>query len=482
MLTFKRLHKTWVLLIDVDEYITFNTIPVGGSSSSSRVVEEEEWEEKKKNDIEPALPLDVAPKGIPTLSEWKEHVYIIDSNLTSRVRIEGIISGIMEANNTKEYRDVYDNQKKKNGERITTHDIITMNTKDPYQGIHGVSYGNVVTDTSNNTYYLRDDFAFRQLVEMSQAPGGVATLRNTSFILPNNNESSSTNTQTLVGTIYNDYMGGRKDGQRVAIRTNWKEAPVDAAHDETQFGGHLMQSVDGQTYYVERKHVLWPPHLTVDESMAVRRRLPTVGMGKTIQDVLDSEAANHFGTEYAQEVIGPCLSMPRLLYGSVEDHTNNNATATIEDDDDNMIPDGFSTNDFVTLRYKWHAIKEGRVNKFQKTIVDVSRLSMHTLEGEAENIHVPLKYYCREGPPRYSTSFFRVVSICFVIFAFTVSKESLMIPTTYYTLCPIPNRITTSIALKHTHTETMQDLTKDNAERYVVHMHHVCLCGYYILN
>ena len=132
MLTFKRLHKTWVLLIDVDEYITFNTIPVGRSSNK---VEEEEGEEKKKNDDEPALTLDVAPKGIPTLSEWKEHVYIIDSNLTSRVRIEGTISGIMEANNTnkKEYRDVYDNQKKKNGEQITTHDIITMNTKDPFR-------------------------------------------------------------------------------------------------------------------------------------------------------------------------------------------------------------------------------------------------------------------------------------------------------------------------------------------------------------
>ena len=56
-------------------------------------------------------------------------------------------------------------------------------------------------------------------------------------------------------------------------------------------------------------------------------------------------------------------------------------------------------------------------------------------------------------------------------FAFTVSEESLMI---LLHSCPIPNRITTSIALKHTHTETMQDLTKDNAERYVV-MHASCL-------
>ena len=47
-----------------------------------------------------------------------------------------------------------------------------------------------------------------------------------------------------------------------------------------------MQSVDRQTYYVEREYALWPPHLTVEESMAVRRRLPTVGEGKTIRDHL----------------------------------------------------------------------------------------------------------------------------------------------------------------------------------------------------
>ena len=76
-----------------------------------------------------------------------------------------------------------------------------------------------------------------------------------------------------------------------------------------------------------------------------------------------------------------------------------------------MAPDGFADNDFVTLRYRWHAIKEAHANKFQKAIIDVSRIAMHNLKDEAENIHVPLKYFCRKDPPRYSTSFFRVVSL-----------------------------------------------------------------------
>ena len=43
-------------------------------------------------------------------------------------------------------------------------------------------------------------------------------------------------------------------------------------------------------------------------------------------------------------------------------------------------------------------------------MVDVSRLRLNDLGGEVENVHTPLKYYCRRDPPRYSVSLFRVVS------------------------------------------------------------------------
>jgi len=134
-----------------------------------------------------------------------------------------------------------------------------------------------------------------------------------------------------------------------------------------------------------------------------------VGDGTTILDVLERES-NLVGEDYARETIGPCISMPRLLYGSYEDKENYNNTSIYNEN--MLLADiGLSIKDFVTLRYKWHAIPESRiVNKFQKTLIDVSRIPDIILQSghEAENIHVPLKYYCRKDPPRYSTSYFRV--------------------------------------------------------------------------
>ena len=139
----------------------------------------------------------------------------------------------------------------------------------------------------------------------------------------------------------------------------------------------------------------------------IRKRLPSVGEGGTILDVLEKEMTN-FG-DYGHKTIGPCLSMPRLLYGSRESSRNNDPSW------EDMAPDGFMDDDFVTQRYRWHAKAEALANKFQKTIVDVSRLQMDSFRGEAENIHVPLKYYCRKDPPRYSVSFFRVASVTTVV-------------------------------------------------------------------
>lgn len=57
MADFKQRNMTWTLLIDVDEYITFNRI----------------------QDDDPDMPLDVAPEGIPTILDWKP-VYSFDES------------------------------------------------------------------------------------------------------------------------------------------------------------------------------------------------------------------------------------------------------------------------------------------------------------------------------------------------------------------------------------------------------------------
>ena len=54
MADFKLRQKTWVLLIDVDEYITFNNVEEGA---------------------DPDVPLDYAPEGVPTLSNWQRKEY-----------------------------------------------------------------------------------------------------------------------------------------------------------------------------------------------------------------------------------------------------------------------------------------------------------------------------------------------------------------------------------------------------------------------
>ena len=380
MSTFKQQNKTYVLLTDVDEYITFNTI---------------------HTEDDPPLPLDVAPIDVLTLSNWKLKVYNMVDKQTGLavkdVHVEGTISGLPSNNYTLSSSHHSGTKMIKNGDHITTGSLNTTNKVDYIQGVNGVQYGNVIVDEYGSKYYLRNDHAFRDAVQMKQAPlFGVPTMNNT-YIKDG----------MLHGTIYNDDISNKKNGEHVVIKTNWKEYPPtsegggSSSRMKNILGGHLMtSSTDRQTYYIQGEYELWPPHLSTYESMNIRRRLPNIGQGKTILDVLENEVGR-LGNEYAQDVIGPCISMPRLLYGS---YVNNDT-----DSEDNIIPDGFSSSSFVTLKYRYHAIKEARINKFQKTIIDVSRIRMTTLKNhEAENIHVPLTYYCRKDPTRYSTSYFRV--------------------------------------------------------------------------
>lgn len=287
--------------------------------------------------------------------------------------MEGIISGIPDNGFLG----------KKNGEAVQTGKLITNNF-DYYRQKPQVNYGIVVEDEFGEKYFLRDDFLFRQAKPMSKAPKDIPTLKD-SFM----------NGTILYAAIYNDKLHGKKDGSRVKIHTNWREPPVRVIN---HMGGQLMRS-DRGTYYLEREQSLWPPLLSSENLTSIRERLPMVGVGKTVRDVLSSEE-KLFGA-VAKETIGPCLSMPRLLYGS---HENQNDPSWVD-----MAPEGFVDGDFVTLRYRWHAKKDAfEGNLFPKVIVDVSRM---TMRGKAYNIHTPWPRHCRIFPPRYSSSIFRVVSV-----------------------------------------------------------------------
>ena len=194
MSTFKQLNKTYVLLTDVDEYITFNTI---------------------HTEDDPPLPLDVAPIDIPTLSKWKLKVYNMVDKQTGLavkdVHVEGTISGLLSNYTLSSHHS--GKKIRKNGDHITTGSLITTNKVDYIQGVHGVQYGNVVIDEYGSEYYLRDDFAFRDAVQMKQAPPfGVPTLNNTYI-----------KNGMLHGTIYNDNISKNKNGEHVVIKPNWRE-------------------------------------------------------------------------------------------------------------------------------------------------------------------------------------------------------------------------------------------------------------------
>jgi len=329
METLKRRGKTWVLLLDVDEFIAFNTI----------------------EDDDPPSPLEEAPEGVATLKDWK----VMHGRIRGRKRAQ--LFGLYEGEGTR------------NGTHIVTGAIRESDEK--------IVYGNVVRDDYGTRYFLHDDSTKYQDPKkvLSQAPEGIPTLKSIQVRGPK-----------LYGVIYNDTYDNPKkmDGEYTHIQIHPK------LKRELLKSGNIIQDSQGRKYFIENEQLLWPPHVNASQVLRARKELPAVSEGKTILDVI--ERYRH------QFYFGSCLQIPRVLYGSKESNYQP------------MAPTGFNDKDFVTLRYRWHAQKGNfDVNKFQKTIIDVSRVPMDHLEGEqAYNIHRPLEYFCRADVPRFATSLFRV--------------------------------------------------------------------------
>jgi hypothetical protein len=96
----------------------------------------------------------------------------------------------------------------------------------------------------------------------------------------------------------------------------------------------------------------------------------------------------------------PCISMPRLLFGSVEQSksaiSTTNMTTTI--DGTTSASNAFNTSLFETLRWKNHAAWTDKDRNAQpKVIVDVSAVDMddEMFQPKAFSIHRPSKKLCR---------------------------------------------------------------------------------------
>ena len=360
MAEFKRMNMSWVLLTDVDEYIALNQIREDDPAPS---IDYETMQEEEE--------------GVPIilLSDWRYHS--ADSKSSSHSNSKeaendngvtiGIIDGTVDGKYTK------------------TSYIFTKRHE-------SIGYGRIVEDSNRKKYFLRDDIAYYEATALHQAPGGTPTLKACHFF------GTGTGT-SLYANIYNDtYDTNYKDGQFVPIPMDWKSGDIKM---RTFYGGHIITDVNGRRYYIENEHAFWPPHYRAQDSMAARAKLPSIGDAHTtILDVLKSQAKE----EYTGGALGPCITMPRVLYGSREDDRKNNTMVSPHHD-------GFYEKMFVTLRYRWHASKgQFDESKYGKTLIDVSRIPQEHLRGEAYNIHRPLIYYCRKDPQPYSQSLFRVVS------------------------------------------------------------------------
>ena len=348
-----KLNKTWVLLTDVDEYILPNWIAAD----------------------DPIAPLDEAPNAT-TLTNWKYH----HTSNTRGVMLGGKVDGWI--NNTYVRSDIIN--------EMTT----TTNTTKVLQ------YGTVVEDIRRQKFFLRDDIAYYESTAMNTPPSNtIPTLKDPWFA-----------GTKFYATIYNDTYDNNTDGTFLQIHMNWTNG--DKAL-RTFYGGHVITDIKGRMYYIENEARSWPKRILARDAIAARMRLPSnddnddASTTWTILDILNRE--KELG-------LGPCLSMPRLLYGPREDDENNSSSSR------RINPtNGLNAHDFVTLRYKWHASKgEFDSSKYGKTMIDVSRIPLHIFKSQGKkkktfsSVHRPLIYYCRKESPRYELSLFRVVSVfCF---------------------------------------------------------------------
>mmetsp|Transcript_12895 Transcript_12895/g.21127 ORF Transcript_12895/g.21127 Transcript_12895/m.21127 type:complete len:607 (+) Transcript_12895:42-1862(+) len=231
MADFKRRNKQWVLLIDVDEYITFNRID--------------------ENNQEPAFPTEKAPDGIPTLMDWTWYKGGSE---------EGWLDGWINNMSSPTY--------------ITTESLVSRTQLQP---------GGVVTDWAGNSYYIQDDRALRDLEALDEPPEEMPILTYTMVDSEDN----------ICGEIVNDIYEDRWDEEWVCIEVDW-EAPKDDQKKKNIFhGGHVVEDLQHRKYFLEKEQTFWPKGLSIKKAKEARERLPKVGERKTILDVVKEETNRH---------------------------------------------------------------------------------------------------------------------------------------------------------------------------------------------
>jgi hypothetical protein len=148
----------------------------------------------------------------------------------------------------------------------------------------------------------------------------------------------------------------------------------------------------------------WMAHIDTDEYIVVNPRIrarspkvlkgiaPAMPFASSIINFLEQMFLDH-----PKRLHRPCLPLPSVLFGAVEDDNNDNQTKAAAARDQSSIPIGWNKTRFETLRWNYHAAWNDTINGLQKTIMDVSVLPANDMifHRHAHSIHRPSNQSCR---------------------------------------------------------------------------------------
>jgi hypothetical protein len=116
-----------------------------------------------------------------------------------------------------------------------------------------------------------------------------------------------------------------------------------------------------------------------------RYTLPTVGSRMTVVDAIHK-------LERIED-LGSCYTVPRLLYGALENVSCPEASTAVA-----TAKTRFNYDELSTLRFNQHARKgDFAKSKYGKVMLNLSRLSNETIHRTPKNIHRPYKPECGPG-------------------------------------------------------------------------------------
>ena len=146
----------------------------------------------------------------------------------------------------------------------------------------------------------------------------------------------------------------------------------------------------------------WFMHIDSDEYLVLHplvrqqdswRKVPisqstkNLGPSSILKFIKDSSVA------FPKAVNYPCISMPRLLYGSVEDNE------IAADTEPKLLPVGLNVSHFETIRWKYHSNydEDAKLNGRPKVIMDLSGIppKANFLRDRVYSIHRPGLFLCR---------------------------------------------------------------------------------------